>query len=186
MGYLAISLDISKGVNAIHESGYIKEGRCSREKYSASPLLRIFENIADKMSVREAEMLIYYYQINGNNNVRSYNFNDYLDYKYLTENYEETIENELRVLISNFGKTLLKGSPNNLTKEVFSEKSLSYESYNYFSYFVKLPESEDNMVTNEVIKKSKLVEKYFLLFTNKNLDFHYDKAKNIINKILNK
>ena len=182
--YLSVMLDSKSGVNAINPAGFIREGRCSREKYASNNTLYIFERIANAVSShKDAEMMYYYYLfIEGNNNVRSYNLDDFETYKYFLKNFEEVIERELKDLIKTKGAVLFNGEPSTLTKEVYGG-DIHYETYLYLSYFVDIPKSND-MVTTEVVKKAEAAERYFCYFTGITKEEHSKKAKCLIKNIM--
>ena len=181
--YLAISLDLKRGVPAI-VNGKIRSAKCSRETYAASNTLYVFEKIARLLSEEKAEMLFYFYSaIEGNFNIRSFDAKEVEKYSNFIENFSYILETDIKNLLEreNIAK-LFEGSPTNLTRAVYA-KELLPESYLYLSYCIDLPVYDD-MVSQSVSKAVKKAEEYLLYFTKKSRDYHVNNAQTIIKKLI--
>jgi len=179
--YLSIKLHFSQGVSAIR-NGTIRESRCSREKYSSSKFISVFERIGRDLTPKEAEMLFVWYQLqqlqNGKSiNIFQYNPKDVVEYQSFLRKYPYEIGREMKELMKE-ANTLFNGTPSNLTKKVYSGEIL-LETYIYMSLLVDIPPSGD-MVTSQVIESVEKYKPYFYYFTELSENEHVHKARNLL------
>ena len=173
--YLAMSLDFNKNISAIR-NGSIKEGRCSREAYSANKGLYFFEQLVKTMeTTREAEMLFYSNFVEGEKYYRSFDKKKYEEFSRFLEDSSYIIVQDLKSLLQHTPVSeWFDGEPSTIVKAAYAG-DIRMETFLYLTYAVAIPIGKD-MIGESVKASLRQCENYFLYFSNRSKGSHQNEA----------